>query len=282
VEIRIHIPRPLLTFTIVIVFILWWTGVISFHGFGGARTQADATGGERASTSMAQAVQDIDRERVKQAVLDRREEILRFELQILEQQALERQSPDVEKKLSETRTILLQIIRERSASEKLLALSLEQLWEAEGTLSSATREPADRALLWPVDPAEGLSATFNDAGYLERFGVPHHAIDIPVLQGSAVRAAQDGTVLKVADNGLGYSYIILSHEGNLETIYGHVSESLVQEGETIRTGQVIARSGGQPGTRGAGLLTTGPHLHFAVRVKGTLVDPLPYLAPMRG
>jgi murein DD-endopeptidase MepM/ murein hydrolase activator NlpD len=99
-----------------------------------------------------------------------------------------------------------------------------------------------------VDPAEGLSATFNDAGYLERFGVPHHAIDIPVLQGSAVRAAQDGTVLKVADNGLGYSYIILSHEGNLETIYGHVSESLVQEGETIRTGQVIARSGGQPGT----------------------------------
>lgn len=278
-EIRIYVPRPLLTLTIVAVFILWWTGVLSIN-LGGTKSQVDAQGGVRASTSLAEAVQDIDRQRVKQAVFDRREEILRFQLQILEQQALDTDSPAAEKKLSDTRSILLQIIRERTASEQMLTLSLQQLWEAEGTLSSTTRQPADRALLWPVDPDQGLSATFNDAGYVERFGVPHHAVDIPVPQGSPIRAAQDGTVLKVAENGLGYSYLVLSHEGNLQTVYGHITASLVKEGDTVRTGQIVARSGGQPGTTGAGLLTTGPHLHLAVRRVGVLVDPLPYLPPM--
>ena len=84
-------------------------------------------------------------------------------------------------------------------------------------------------------------------------------------------------VLKVALNGLGYSYIVLQHEAGLQTIYGHVSDASVQEGTRVTTGEIIGHSGGEPGTLGAGLTTTGPHLHFAVRKDNVLVDPLQYL-----
>ena len=275
-EVRIHIPRPFLTLTIVVVALLWWNGVISFH-FGTQKLQGDALGGVGASTVITTATQDIDRERVKQAVLERREEILRYQVQILEEEALTEKDTTKQKELAETRAVLISIIKQRADSEKFLALSLEQLWEAEGT-TYADRAPApDVAFLWPADPTLGLSATFDDPAYLTRFGIAHHAIDIPIDQGSPIRAARAGKVLKVALNGLGYSYIVLSHEGNMETIYGHISGAVVQEGNTVTAGETIGFSGGQPGTPGAGLLTTGPHLHFAVRVNGALVDPQPYL-----
>ena len=105
----------------------------------------------------------------------------------------------------------------------------------------------------------------------------HHAIDIPTEQETDIRAPRNGTVLKVVDNGLGYSYIVLEHPDGMQTIFGHISKSLVQEGDAVHIGQIIAKSGGTPGTQGAGLLTTGPHLHFAVKVNGVLVDPLKYM-----
>jgi murein DD-endopeptidase MepM/ murein hydrolase activator NlpD len=87
-------------------------------------------------------------------------------------------------------------------------------------------------------------------------------------------------VAKVSLNGLGYSYIAIDHADGVQTIYGHVSGSLVQEGDKVRMGSPIGLSGGRPGSEGAGLLTTGPHLHFAVRQDGVLVDPLQYLVRM--
>ena len=279
-EIRIHVPRPLLTFTAIAVFLLWWTGIVAMN-FGVKKAQVDGSGGGAASTLVANATQDFDRERVKQSVLERREEILRYELQILEQEALKEKNPGKLKDLEETRSVLLSIIRQRAESEKLLKLSLEQLWDAEGTVYSDLAPSPGVSFLLPAEPAWGLSATFLDSAYRERFGVPHYAIDIPIAQESAVKAARDGTVLKVALNGLGYSYIVLSHDGQMETVYGHISAAMVKEGERVRAWQMVALSGGRPGTPGAGLLTTGPHLHFGVRVGGTLVDPEPYLPKIR-
>ncbi len=276
-EVRIHIPRPFITITIITVFVLWWTGVISFNFGSKAKVQVDASGGQQTSTIITAATQDVDRERVKQAVLEHREEILRFQVQLLEQEALTEKNPAKLKELTDARAVLLSIIKQRTDSENLMKLSLEQLWEAEGT-TFAERAPIPSVVfLWPVEPTIGLSATFNDQNYLQRFGIPHHAIDIPVEQGSPIKAAREGTVEKVAINGMGYSYIVLSHADRMETIYGHITAALVKEGQTVTVGESIALSGGQPGTPGAGSLTTGPHLHFAVRVQGALVDPVPYL-----
>ena len=105
----------------------------------------------------------------------------------------------------------------------------------------------------------------------------HNAIDIPALQGTPVVAADDGVVLEVNDGGYGYSTVSISHDDHLVTVYGHVSDILVEEGEEVSRGEVIALSGGRPGSKGAGVFTTGPHLHFETRVFGEAVDPMYYL-----
>lgn len=132
-------------------------------------------------------------------------------------------------------------------------------------------------LIWPVDPDRGLSAFFRDPGYAGVFGVQHSAVDIPEYQGSPVRAAADAVVYTAKDNGYGYNYIILAHAGGLMSVYGHVSEILVEEGQMVPQGTIIALSGGMPGTLGAGYMTTGPHLHFETLLNGNHVDPLNYL-----
>lgn len=130
---------------------------------------------------------------------------------------------------------------------------------------------------WPASPDRGLSAYFRDPTYVGVFGVQHNAIDIPIYQGSPVRATADGVVYTARDNGYGYSYIILAHAGGFMTVYGHISTILVEEGDLINQGSIIGLSGGMPGTKGAGYMTTGPHLHFEVLSNGLYVDPLDYL-----
>lgn len=135
----------------------------------------------------------------------------------------------------------------------------------------------DTFLAWPVPPQGGVTAYFQDESYFARFKVIHNAIDIRQAQGSPVFAPANGYVYKVKDNGMGYSYIILAHRDGFMTVYGHISEMMITEGEIVHTGDLIGLSGGMPGTKGAGWMTTGPHLHFEVYKDGTHVDPLEYL-----
>lgn len=130
---------------------------------------------------------------------------------------------------------------------------------------------------WPVSPTLGLSAFFHDAEYQGAMGVQHNAVDIRALQGTKIHAPADGVVSKTADNGMGYSYIIVAHENGYMTLYGHVNQISVKVGDTVRQGQTIGLTGGMPGTKGAGWLTTGPHLHFEVFKNFQHVDPLLYL-----
>jgi len=130
---------------------------------------------------------------------------------------------------------------------------------------------------WPVSPGRGISAYFHDPTYVGVFGVQHQAIDIPTTQGTPVRAPDDGVAYKVRDNGYGYSYLIIAHKGGYMTVYGHVSAFRVEEGEKVYRGQTVALSGGTPGSKGAGYMTTGAHLHFEVLKGGKHVDPLDYL-----
>lgn len=274
-QLRIHIQRPILTAVIIATFVLWWNGFIHFGRTDSA--QVVPVGGQPVAVVITDSIRDIDREHVRQAVLSKQEEILRYQLQLLEDEALKNQTPEKVQELAEKRAVLLAIIKERSDSTKLLASSLQQLWDAQGTRYTLVHQEGGIDLDWPVRPSLGVSAFFDDAGYKKRFGFDHHAIDIPVEQGTSIRAPADGTVLKVAMNGLGYSYITLQHGGDTQTVYGHVSSASVKEGDSVSFGQVIGHSGGRPGSKGAGLLTTGPHLHFAVKVKGVLVDPTLYL-----
>ncbi len=132
-------------------------------------------------------------------------------------------------------------------------------------------------VLWPANPARGITAYFLDDGYRKRFGIPHHAIDFRLPQNSRVLAAAPGIIYKAKDNGMGYSYITIAHPGGLVTSYGHISKILVKEGDMVRAGDFIGLSGGIPGTRGAGYITTGAHLHFEVIENGEHKNPLDFL-----
>ena len=102
-------------------------------------------------------------------------------------------------------------------------------------------------------------------------GAPHSGTDFGVPEGTPVRASKSGTVIKRRELTTSYGkYLFIDHGGGLVTIYAHNSELLVNEGDTVKAGQVIAKSG----TTGN---STGPHCHWELRVNGTPVDVAPSL-----
>jgi len=170
---------------------------------------------------------------------------------------------DYQKKLDESRA-------EEQAIESQISVILRGI-------TKKPINPGDLRLHWPI-PYRMLSATFHDADYQRQFGMVHNAIDIPAPQGTPIQAPYNGTVTKVQDGGAkGISYMIISHDNGLSTVYLHLSGFAVSAGAYVAEGQTIGYTGGTPGSPGAGWLTTGPHLHFEVWFNGQAQNPLAYL-----
>jgi murein DD-endopeptidase MepM/ murein hydrolase activator NlpD len=100
----------------------------------------------------------------------------------------------------------------------------------------------------------------------------HHGVDIAAPEGMEVQAARDGLVVQAGfDPVLGY-VVVLAHEGGYQTVYGHLRQIRVALNQQVRSGMII----GEVGSTGR---STGAHLHFEVRRKGSSRDPLPLLPP---
>lgn len=152
--------------------------------------------------------------------------------------------------------------------------SVEFIYDLEGLL----KQGDSFFTIWPVAAERGISAYFHDPTY--PFGL-HNAIDIPAPQGSNFYTPAPGYVYKTVDNGMGYSYIIVAHRDNVLTVYGHVSYFAVNEGDLVQAGDILGKIGGAPGTKGAGWMTTGAHMHFEVLKENKYVDPFEFL-PLDG
>jgi len=122
-----------------------------------------------------------------------------------------------------------------------------------------------------------IGGDFMDPAY--GMGFPHTGVDLAAAQGTAVYAAGDGTVLIARDSGgPGLSYVAIDHGNGLITKYLHLSAIYVNSGDPVAKGTIIGLSGGMPGSRGAGIFTTGPHLHFEINdYSGAPVNPHLYL-----
>ncbi len=102
---------------------------------------------------------------------------------------------------------------------------------------------------------------------------PHDGIDLAAPSGTPVKTAQEGTVLYAGEQQ-GYGLIVIvQHPNGIITLYAHNRDLRVTTGQKVRRSQVIA-------TVGESGRTSGPHLHFEVRVDGKPVDPLDYLGPL--
>ncbi len=102
---------------------------------------------------------------------------------------------------------------------------------------------------------------------------PHSGADYTAQEGTSVLAAADGVVALTGDFFFSGRSVFLDHGDSLITMYFHLSEILVEEGEPVANGVAIGRVG-QTGR------TTGPHLHFGVRWRRARVDPALLLAPI--
>lgn len=98
----------------------------------------------------------------------------------------------------------------------------------------------------------------------------HNGIDIAAPEGTPVRAARDGTVAEVGRGPVLGAYVVITHPGGWQTVYGHLSSVAVAAGAKVALGALV----GGVGSTGK---ATGPHLHFEVRRKGNAVDPSPLL-----
>ena len=125
------------------------------------------------------------------------------------------------------------------------------------------------AMIWPVN-----GVVTSPYGYRTHpiFGttIYHSGIDIGVVYGTPVHAADGGVVVEAGwISGYGYA-VIIDHGNGLSTLYGHNQELAVSEGQSVSQGQVIAYAGSTGNS-------TGPHVHFEVRANGDPVDPSAYL-----
>ena len=118
-------------------------------------------------------------------------------------------------------------------------------------------------LIWPASAS--ISSPFG-----MRWGRLHAGIDMPMPEGTGLRAADGGTVAIAGLTGGYGNYTCIQHGGGLSTCYAHQASISVSVGQSVSQGQVIGGSGNTGNS-------TGPHLHFEVRVNGSPVDPLGYL-----
>lgn len=137
-------------------------------------------------------------------------------------------------------------------------------------LAGAVTMAPDRLSL----PVSGVPLTSNFGPRLHPiFGTvrDHDGVDFAAPSGSAIRAAAAGTVVAANPRGGYGNATIIDHGGGVATLYAHQSEMFVASGTVVGAGQVI----GSVGSTG---FSTGPHLHFEVRVRGIPVDPLGFFA----
>lgn len=154
------------------------------------------------------------------------------------------------------------------APERVSEISLNHS-EATADDSDLLLEKSDD-ILFPVE--DGIYTSYfgeriDPLSYEDDY---HGGVDIAADEGDKIRAVYDGVVSKVGYDDFSGHYIFLSHKDGYETLYCHCSEIIAQEGAVIRQGETIALVGSTG-------YSTGPHLHFEVRLDNESIDPMPFL-----
>ncbi|MDD7796266.1 peptidoglycan DD-metalloendopeptidase family protein [Clostridium sp. 'White wine YQ'] len=152
------------------------------------------------------------------------------------------------------------VISEQRISEKVITKATDSI------IYKGAKDPISSGVAFLDPPSRGGITS----SYGARWGSKHHGIDIAGNTGDPIEAAFDGTVADTGYNSIYGKMIVIDHGKGVETVYGHCSKILVSAGEKIKKGDLIGRIG----TTGR---STGPHLHFELRVNGEAINPIKYV-----
>ena len=164
--------------------------------------------------------------------------------------------------------------KELDKLEKLEDDLINQANQLAGHIKDLTKGNTNYAggtMVWPVPSSKKIDSSFGKRIHpvYKKFKM-HTGVDIDADRGAAIVAANNGKVVLAGfKNGYGYT-VIIDHGGGITTLYAHCDKLLVRVGDRIKSGNTIAKAGSTG-------LSTGPHLHFEVRVNGEVTDPMNYI-----
>jgi len=153
-------------------------------------------------------------------------------------------------------------MRDLQAQSAALAARIRSA-QSSAVVPGPTGAPSAAGFIWPV---HGVLTS----GFGWRWGRMHEGIDLAVSNGTPVVAAAAGTVIVAGWMGGYGNLVVVDHGGGIATAYGHNTSVTGGVGQQVAQGQLIAYSGNTGHS-------TGPHVHFEVRINGGAVDPMGYL-----
>ncbi len=196
------------------------------------------------------------------------------------QEEYEAEKAELEAKIAEASALIEQLEEEINSNYELYleVLAQEEALESDiqNKIAELERQEAANSItstgtyIWPLpgySPGSAYGWRMHPIYHEMRF---HAGEDIGAPTGTPILAADSGVAAVYPDNGNGYgNYIMINHGGGRVTLYAHMSAFAVSNGASVTQGQVI----GYVGSTGN---STGPHLHFEVRVNGATTDPKQY------
>ena len=202
---------------------------------------------------------------VEQLLSEKEKELKNYESQIANAEA---QASQYQAEIAAQEAQIAQMEAELKRQEEEARRKAEAQGQTYKTVSIG-----DITFTWPCPASSRITSYFGSReAPTERASTNHKAVDIGASTGTDIIAAADGQVSIATYSASAGNYIMLNHGGGVTTVYMHCSKLLVSAGESVKKGQVIAKVGSTG-------YSTGPHLHFGVRVNGTYVDPLQYVSP---
>ena len=263
--------------------------------------------GERATTlkaSLKNDLADLQSERqqeqeARQQQIAQRDELNNEMAQLRSLQAQEEASvAQLQEKIAETQGELARLNSQSAAlaqevtdmlqqqQDAIIAAAMQAVWTQMqiwlqsnnvGQIPASSGHSTQYRFIWP-EPQAQISQPFGPSTFWFEppyGGYPHFHTGIDLVEpfGTPVYAADDGIVALVGNTSSGYgNYVVIAHAGGLDTLYGHLSTSLVKVGQAVAQGTVV-------GLEGSTGNSTGAHLHFELRINQKPVNPAPYLPP---
>ena len=210
-----------------------------------------------------------------ETVIDKKEQLSALKESLLNQQET---AKNAKASLSTSEEKLAAQKKSIESDNKALEEQIDQLnAEADKLVAEILRLQGNEAyaggqMSWPSKSSTRITSKFGNRLHpILKVYKLHTGIDIGAAKGTDIIAANSGKVIKSAYNAGGYGYyVMIDHGGGIVTLYAHASKLLVNVGDIVVRGQTIALVGSTGNS-------TGPHIHFEVRVNGQYVDPLNYV-----